>query len=68
MSEEEKQKKELRERMRQEYYFAIQEEGLYLITLMSTIFYYVEYWGVGRCIHAVMWSNYSLQKLLPRRD
>lgn len=29
MSEEEKQKKEVRERMRQEYYFAIQEEGLY---------------------------------------
>jgi hypothetical protein len=27
LSEEDKQKKEQRERMRQEYYFAIQEEG-----------------------------------------
>lgn len=38
MSEEEKQKKELRERMRQEYYFAIQEEGLLKNKTISTIF------------------------------
>ena len=28
LSEEDKQKKEVRERMRQEFYFAIQEEGM----------------------------------------